>query len=226
MKKTILVLFLCFNLVFTTCPVCLAEEICVDNPLEEEPLYIRVLFTNTIQIRQGEYYATIEIDDNKITVRDSIMETPLIITFLENGIHSSVTGNIVYDSSVGRQQESMLNTSEMVDGTRANTWTPTGDYRTQWYSYAQIKAITGENATLAGIAAAIFGFLSRTFPMLSTTATILTAISVIGGVVSLVVQGSTSHGIRIRIQKYKLISEKYNETGVFYKWKVLSASSY
>ena len=175
---------------------------------------------NSVELLEGSTKEAIAINEisntiTKINVSDGIDSSYFIVDKSRGTIYSSLV-----DKSFDLQDFVEDNLS--VSATRAAK-----NVTTKKISFAKIKKGLGGTATVATIAGIVLSILSGLGYALPAMLAVLTdKIGQIATVASLVVKGSSKHGLAIKMKSYTRSTTKNGKVYKYKAWKVTNVSRY
>lgn len=159
---------------------------------------------------------TVEIRDNQVIYNNQETGEEIVFTIDGNNVHSSATGEtIVVTDEEAEELISVMSSTEH----------PKSD--TKKFTYAKIKAALGGTASVAAIASAIVALLSAAgFSAPEMLPEILDLIGGIAGLTALVMEGSSSHGIKVSLKEKQRRAVRQGKEYFIWVWSVTNISTY
>ncbi len=173
----------------------------------------KIIDDHTIQFTEDGVVEIVQVFDNQVVISNQETGERIVLTINGNTIHSSATGKTI-----------TLTESEVEAISTAASHPQT---ETKKFSYASIKSALGGTATVAGVAGMIVaGLVAAGITVPSALPTVITFLGGITGLVSQVMKGSSSHGIRVDLKEVKRIAHRQGKEYVVWVWSIDDIGTY
>lgn len=174
---------------------------------------MKIIDDYTMQFTEKGVVETVQVLGNQVVISNQNTGDKIVLTINGNSIHSSATDKTI-----------TLTDSE-VDA--ISTFASHPQTKTKLFSYASIKSALGGTATVAGVAGMIVaGLVAAGITVPTALPTVITFLGGITGLVSQVMKGSSSHGIKVNLKEVKRIAHRQGKEYIVWVWSISSIGTY